>query len=219
MKHWRGQEASVKTEAPLYSLDKLEEIHKFSQGSTEETTCCYFEVRVVNGGFRDALSIGLVGLEYRSWSGEIVSDGLTICVASPYGAHDIIGVGLTNYGRVYFTYNGLMIRPMLGNVRFVPEVKLTLFSSEACVELIFDPAKFIFNRKATEGRITKEFTAKLEAILKSYAKRVGNVKELEGLVGVIGKHFNEDLGRTVADYSRSSSLHEAKCTMPCCLTF
>lgn len=220
MNQWKGKEASVKTEEPLYSLEALAEIHKLSQGSTVESTCCYFEVRVVNGGYRDAISIGLQGLEYRSWSGEIVSGGLTICVASPYGAHDIVGVGLTNYGRVYFTYNGLMIRPMFGNVNFVPEVKLTFFSLEACVELIFDSKKFVFHPKTTpEGMMTEEFKGKLDKLLKAYTKRAASLKELEDLFANLNKYFHDELAKPLATYSKSSSVVETQCHTPCCITF
>ena len=88
----------------FFSTKKLNEKSEFAG---------YFEVTIVKAGICEDFYCGIwgTGVVYFGNSGEIRRNGHLVGLGPRIGSYDTIGAGIIN-GKVYFTYNGLLIRPL-----------------------------------------------------------------------------------------------------------
>lgn len=81
----------------------------------------YFEVYVKKPGKYENLVVGLngTGVSYYACTGNIFRNGHFVSTGPRFGSYDTIGVGLYRQ-QVFFTLNGLLLRPMISCCPFHP---------------------------------------------------------------------------------------------------
>lgn len=74
----------------------------------------YFEVTIVKAGICEDFYFGIwgTGVVYCGNSGEIRRNGHLVAIGPRIGSYDTIGAGIIKE-KVFFTYNGLLIRPLI----------------------------------------------------------------------------------------------------------
>ena len=74
----------------------------------------YFEIYILAAGNQEDISIGLLGtgVIYYGSNGNIFRSGHFVGIGPRFGSYDTVGVGLHD-NKVFFTYNGLLIRPLI----------------------------------------------------------------------------------------------------------
>jgi hypothetical protein len=77
----------------------------------------YIEFNIESGGVYNDLSIGVTNdlgeIEYNVNNGEITKKGVKKALGPVCGSYDVIGVGVSYFGYVFFTYHGLPIFPVI----------------------------------------------------------------------------------------------------------
>ena len=79
----------------------------------------YFEVNIISAGDSENISLGITGtgVAYYGNTGNITRNGHLVSSGPRFGSFDTIGVGLYNK-KVFFTYNGLLLRPLIPCIMF-----------------------------------------------------------------------------------------------------
>ncbi|OMJ69374.1 hypothetical protein SteCoe_32918 [Stentor coeruleus] len=74
----------------------------------------YFEVKIVKAGFYEEIFIGITGtgVFYNCKTGNIFRNGHIVSKGPRLGSYDTIGIGLFQK-KIFFTYNGLILRPII----------------------------------------------------------------------------------------------------------
>jgi hypothetical protein len=193
------------------------ESSEFSLPTPEERQFYYYEVEVLCGGVRDSCSVGLPGIEYQSWSGHILHNGAVIAQGPRYGSHDTVGAGTDTEGSVFFTYNGVLIRPML-QVVAVPRAVLCLAGSKCDLKVHFNPVVWVFtSAKKAAMPLPSPLLKVIEKLLKYLASRLTDEAMSSSLKEVTSQHFAGELGRIKRQVSgRELSRHEVTCTCGNC---
>lgn len=187
----------------VISLETLVPPDKWERSSN---TAFYFEAKIISAGIRDALSIGVEGLEYQSWNGQIVDSEMRLVLrAVPYGSHDSIGVGITHDRMAYFTLNGLMLHPLIP----LPSCKLKIkfFTEDASVLLFFNISRCMFQPKSALQlqdirlracqSIPCSLQEKLEQLLLDNFAYFEVEDRLENLLMFLSNQFSGQVGRSV----------------------
>jgi hypothetical protein len=192
----------------------------------DRTTVFYFEAKVITAGVRDALSIGLEGLQYQSWDGQIVDSDLRVLLrAPPYGSHDSVGVGITADSQGYFTLNGLMMHPLLPVLS--SKLKVKFYSEDTSVLLQLNPSQCVFLpqelaqmtdlRVRAAMKIPQSLKDKLESLLMENYDSFEEENSLDSLLVFLSSQFSGEIGRAVLDRTISSKAlrvsEEAQCLM------
>jgi hypothetical protein len=178
------------------------------------STAFYYEAKVISSGVRDALSIGLEGLQYQSWNGQIVDiDAKMVRRCPPFGSHDTVGVGITYDSRAYFTLNGLMMHPLLPLDS--DKLRLRFFSEDASVQLNFNPGRCTFQpqtashmtdlRLRASLKIPRTLKAKLEKLLSENYTYFEGRNTLEDMLVFLSSQFSGQVGLSMLD--RASKSH------------
>mmetsp|Transcript_10956 Transcript_10956/g.21441 ORF Transcript_10956/g.21441 Transcript_10956/m.21441 type:complete len:848 (-) Transcript_10956:693-3236(-) len=205
------------------SLETLVPNDKWDKTSN---TAFYYEAKVVSAGLRDALSIGVEGLEYQSWNGQIVDgESKLVMRAVPFGSHDSVGVGITHDNKAYFTLNGLMMHPLLS----LPSchLKIKFLSEEASVLLLFNSSRCLFQPKVASQLSEIRFRAaqsiprslqdKLERLLFENYTYFEEENRLDDLLMFLSSQFSGQVGRSVLHRAiRSADLRRGKCEQGQC---
>jgi hypothetical protein len=78
-------------------------------------TLVYFEVRVNSAGLQENIEIGVdgTGILYKSSDGGIYRHGTLVNKAPRFGSYDVVGMGVTGNKKVFVTFHGLVIWPMI----------------------------------------------------------------------------------------------------------
>lgn len=113
-------------------------------GPTKEAEA-YFEVKIIKAGYFEDIAIGLAGtgVIYYSISGNIFRNGHIISHGPRLGSFDILGVGLFQ-NKVFFTYNGLLLRPIIPCFVVSPVKAYISSSSQSFIELEVKFTDWIF---------------------------------------------------------------------------
>jgi hypothetical protein len=195
-------------------VTSLESLFPACKLDKSRATAFYFEVKVMSTGERDALSIGVKGLEYQSWNGQIVdADSKLIRRAPSYGSHDTVGMGMTHDSQAYFTYNGLMMHPLLPLPSGILSIKF--MSEHASVLLLLNTARCLFHprvashmidlRLRAAQRIPRSLMTKIEKLLLENYNSIQEERKLDDLLVFISSQFSGQLGRSVLDRANLSS--------------
>jgi hypothetical protein len=190
---------------------------EFSLPSPDERQFYYYEVEVSCAGARDFCSIGLPGIEYQSWSGHILHNGAVIAQGPRYGSHDTVGAGTNTLGSVFFTYNGVLIRPML-QVVAVPRAVLCLTGPKCDLKVHFSPlARLFASEKKAAVSLPSPLLKVIEKLLKYLASHSTNEVMSSSLKEITSLHFAGDLGRIKRQIpGRELSRHEVLCNCGNC---
>lgn len=86
-----------------------------SQSLDQSSTIVYFEVKVNSAGLQENIEVGVdgTGIVYKSTDGGVYKHGSLVAKAPRFGSYDVVGIGVTGNGKVYITYHGLVIWPMI----------------------------------------------------------------------------------------------------------
>ncbi|OMJ94928.1 hypothetical protein SteCoe_1788 [Stentor coeruleus] len=116
-------------------------------GLTKEAEA-YFEVKIIKAGYFEDIAIGLAGtgVIYYSISGNIYRNGHVISHGPRLGSFDILGVGLFQ-NQVFFTYNGLLLRPIIPCFVVSPVKAYISSGSQSYIELEVKFTDWIFMRQ------------------------------------------------------------------------
>lgn len=75
----------------------------------------YVEWQIKSGGIYNDIVIGIENetevIAYHSKTGEIVHNGTTVARGPLLGSYNVVGVGISYLGIIFFTYHGLPIYP------------------------------------------------------------------------------------------------------------
>ena len=90
-----------------------------------ERTVAYYEVEIKLGGFYDQNAVGFTtfhmypkdefagylenSIAYHGDDGSIYLNGNIVAQLCTFGSYDVIGCGITNFGSVFFTHNGILL--------------------------------------------------------------------------------------------------------------
>ena len=96
-----------------------------SEAQERNSTLAYFEVTVAMGGVYDQIAVGVTNneeyplqefagykedsLAYHADEGNCYVNGRAVGYGGRYGSFDVVGCGVTRYGDVYFTHNGMLL--------------------------------------------------------------------------------------------------------------
>ncbi|CAG9321921.1 unnamed protein product [Blepharisma stoltei] len=78
-------------------------------------TVIYYEVKILRAGKYEDITIGIdgTGISYKGMNGKIFKGDEEVSLGPRFGSWDIVGIGMTNYKKVYVTYNGLVVHPLI----------------------------------------------------------------------------------------------------------
>lgn len=84
----------------------------------------YFEVKILRAGTSESIVIELdgTGASYNSLTGIITNNFVEVGKGPRFGSYDTVGMGLTSNNRVFVTFNGLIVHPLI-NVEAKQEIK------------------------------------------------------------------------------------------------
>lgn len=93
---------------------KSEELQEQDYVKSLPQADAYFEVKIVKAGFYEEIFIGMTGtgVFYNCKTGSIFRNGHVVSKGPRLGSYDTIGIGLFQE-KVFFTYNGLILRPVI----------------------------------------------------------------------------------------------------------
>lgn len=104
--HFRSHgDMTISTQEPLVS----------NWNSETARTLAYFEIKILKAGKYENISIELLGtgVSYKGSNGKIIQNGLEVSLGPRYGSWDTVGIGMTHNYKVFVTYNGLLVHPMI----------------------------------------------------------------------------------------------------------
>lgn len=149
----------------------LTSLHSINFGVYPEANA-YFEVKIYKAGLSENISVGILGtmIKYYGLTGKILRNGHLVSHGPRFGSYDTIGAGLF-FDRVFFTYNGLLLRPLISCFTTYP-IKAVVGVTSEYTEIEIKTSDFMFQKYVdVESIKTKNIDQILHYIQKKIKKK------------------------------------------------
>jgi hypothetical protein len=136
------------------------EFPELNKGGTTERTVGYYEVEIKLGGFYDQNAIGFTtnhaypkdefagyledSIAYHGDDGTVYLNGEAIGQLCSFGSNDVIGCGITNFGTVFFTHNGVLLTEFATDLKGPVFPVISLRGKYSSIQVNFE-GMFVFN--------------------------------------------------------------------------
>ncbi|CAG9313096.1 unnamed protein product [Blepharisma stoltei] len=150
-----------------------------AQQSANQDIHAYFEVKIYKAGSLEDITIGLegTGISYCGNTGGIYLNALKVETGPRFGSYDTIGMGLTMTSKVFISYNGVVIYPLIDS-EIKREIKpfVVAKGDKWKIEIKFDE----WMLKSTGASMLRgEILMSSQEIIQKLNKRIKEVKKKE----------------------------------------
>ena len=155
------------TQTTLLSSTSLNpHFHQHSENTAE----AYFEIYLSKAGIYENICIGIsgTGVIYYGSTGHIYRNGHFVSAGPRFGSYDTIGAGLFQ-GKVFFTLNGLLLRPMI-ECSVMQPVRAMITIDSGYVEIQVKFNEWMFNTTPPESYESEPANTLLDSMKKKIVK-------------------------------------------------
>ena len=155
-----GELGTIVTTMSLCNITGPESPEIDSPVKGTERTIGYYEVEIKLGGFYDQNAIGWTtnhqypkdefagyledSIAYHGDDGTVYLNGEAIGQLCSFGSNDIVGCGITNFGTVFFTHNGVLLTDFLTYLKGPVFPVISLRGKYSSIQVNFE-GMFMFN--------------------------------------------------------------------------
>ncbi|CAG9313021.1 unnamed protein product [Blepharisma stoltei] len=151
----------------------------------------YFEVKILKAGSNEDITIELKGsgFAYHSLTGVITKDSIEISKGPRFGSYDTVGMGLTSHHKLFVTFNGLIVHPLL-DFDSIVEIRPLVVINGTGYEIEIKLRNWMFCSAENVGQegYSNELFKLCEPTLEMLCKQINRLKKKNSDSGTVTLH-------------------------------